>query len=82
MWDDNEFAPKNTISFVYRSYDKQGRMTAEIERQLHGDDTEYLPNILLTFQYFLHGLTFTYINEVIACSDNAEHSSADEADTF
>lgn len=79
MWDDNAHT---SISLTYRSYDDDGNQTACVERALHGDDTEYLPNILREFMFFLHGMTFTYINEVVAHSDNSEHSSHDEADTF
>jgi len=79
MWDEEI---KNKITFTYRSYDKNGDQTAFIERSLNGDETDYLPNILLAFQYFLHGLTFTYVDEVVACSGGNEHSSLDEADTF
>ena len=79
MWDDKQ---QNSITFTYRSYDDEGNQTAYVERALHGEDGEYLPNLLREFLYFLHGMTFTYIEEVVAHSDNAEHSSSDDMDTF
>jgi hypothetical protein len=31
----------------------------------------------MEFMYFLHGMTFTYVNNVVAVSKNGEHSAYD-----
>jgi uncharacterized membrane protein YecN with MAPEG domain len=75
MFDDSV---KNYIEYKYVTYTDDGDVLTEVRRRIFGDDTEYLPNILREFTYFLHGLTFTYIDEVVAKSENCEHSSEDD----
>jgi hypothetical protein len=82
MWDKDDFVRPSSITFTYRSYDDKGTPTAFIERSLHGENTDYLPNILREFMYFLHGLTFTYVNEVVAQSDVTEHSSNEDVEAL
>lgn len=74
MWDldDHSF-----IEFRAVFKDTDGNTTSEVYRRLYDGDTEYLPNILREFHHFLYGLTFTYVDEVIAKSDKGCHSSDD-----
>lgn len=80
MWDDSN---KNYVEFRYCTYDEDGEPLVSISRRVVGDDTDFLPNVLREFSYFLHGMTFTYVNEVIAKSGKGEEiASSDDFDTF
>lgn len=64
MWTDD--TPDTTITFTYKSVDKNGNTTTYLERSLHDDNTETLPAILQEFVYFLNGMTYTYVDNVVA----------------
>jgi hypothetical protein len=63
---------KNSVTFTYRSYDSNGNLDAYVERSIHGENAESLATVLDTFRYFLHGMTFTYVENVAALDDNGE----------
>ena len=63
------------IEFKYISHDDKGNRNAVIKRMLLGEQTEYLPNVLQAFVYFLNGMTFTYIDTIVAVGKDGEHSS-------
>jgi hypothetical protein len=64
MWEENK--PRTILTFSYKSYNEGGELTSHIERSLHDDKNEFLPDVLQEFLYFLNGLTYTYI-DVISC---------------
>lgn len=80
MWDDEDFARSPSITFTYRNYDDKGNPTVTIERSIHGDDTDFLPNLMREFLYFLNGMTFTYVNEIVAKNSDGKEISSSEDD--
>lgn len=74
MWDDNNDI-ESSVTFTYRNYDSDGNQTGFIERTLYNNEAECLHDILETFQYFLLGMTFTYVDHVAAFSKDGEELS-------
>jgi hypothetical protein len=65
------------VTFSYTEYDEYGSSTY-ITRTIRGDDSQYLPNLLQMFHYFLKGMTFSYVDTVVAYGPNgSEHTSED-----
>ena len=77
MWDD-DYNPKMRIEFSYVDYDKDGNEVARVVRSLHGENAEYLPNILREFHYFLQGMSYTYVENVVANHTGGGESRSDE----
>ena len=75
MWEDDDYYQKPRITFIYEDFDEDGNTTTRIERRVTGHETEYLPNILREFHYFLMGLTFTYVDEIVAKKEHGDASS-------
>lgn len=79
MWDDNS----KFVEFRYVTHDEDGETLVNIIRRVNGDDADFLPNILREFSYFLAGMTFTYVDEVVAKNrDGEEVASSEDLDTF
>lgn len=75
---DNHTNDHAVITFSYKLYDDEGRAVSSVTRTIRNDDAEYLPSILSAFVYFLQGMTFTYVENVVAVSDKGtEYSSED-----
>ena len=73
---DNESENRTVIKFSYETYDDEGRTLASVTRTIRDEDAEYLPSILEAFMYFLQGMTFTYVENVVAVGqDGNEHSA-------
>jgi len=77
MWDDEDYNHKPRVTFIFEDFDDEGNPTSRIERRLIGNDTEYLPNLLREFHYFLMGMTYTYVDEIIAKKDFGDVSSTE-----
>ena len=77
MWDEDVFKRKSYVEFKYVGYDDKGNDLVEITRRVIGEDAECLSNILGEFKFFLHGMTFNYVDEVTAETKNTLHSSED-----
>jgi hypothetical protein len=76
MWNDD--SGNTTITFTYKSTDKNGNTTTYLERSLHDEDTDTLTPILQEFVYFLNGMTYNYVGSVIATkTDGVEVASSD-----
>ncbi|CAB4124483.1 hypothetical protein UFOVP63_5 [uncultured Caudovirales phage] len=73
---DYEGKPTTRVTFIYTERDKNGRETINVSRTVHGEDTEYLPNLLEAFTYFLHGMTFTYVDGVAVLKDGEINKSS------
>lgn len=66
------------ITFTYKQYDDEGRSIASVTRTIRNDDVDFLPNILNAFMLFLNGMTFNYVEDVVAVSSSGkEHSAQD-----
>lgn len=66
------------ITFTYKQYDDEGRTIASVTRTIRNDDVDFLPNILNAFMLFLNGMTFNYVEDVVAVSSSGkEHSAQD-----
>lgn len=74
--DDDRISP-NEITFSYWEYDKHGTKV-QVIRTLRGPETETLPNILREFSYFLNGLTFTYVDKIVAVKDDGRETSSED----
>jgi hypothetical protein len=74
MFEDNEYdySPKSYVEFRYVSRNERGEEDAKIIRKLHGEDCEYLPKLLEAFHYFLMGMTFTYVDGVVAVNQKGD----------
>lgn len=70
--------PRTEVNFSYTQRDENGNVVATVERTVTDDNAEYLPTILEAFMYFLQGMTFTYIDNVIATSETGTEHSAVE----
>lgn len=77
MWTDN--TPKTSITFTYKTIDENGNTTTYIERSLYDDNAEGLCKILEEFTYFLNGLTYTYVDSVVAQTTGGNEISSLEA---
>jgi hypothetical protein len=75
MWDE-ENQLESVVTFTYRSFDKDGNQTAEVERSLYNEEAENLSRLLETFNYFLLGMTFTYVDAVAAFDRDGEEVSS------
>lgn len=66
------------ITFTYKQYDDEGRTIASVTRTIRNDDVDFLPNILNAFMLFLNGMTFNYVEDVVAVTNTGnEHSAQD-----
>lgn len=77
-FEDDDNPLRTRIRFVYEQYDDTGLPIAELTRTIRNDDAEFLPSILEAFMYFLQGMTFTYVNDVVALHESGSESSAME----
>lgn len=75
---EDENTVRTVISFNYKQYDDEGRTISSVTRTIHNDDAEYLPSILEAFMYFLQGMTFTYVDNVVAVHESGKETSAVE----
>lgn len=80
MFDEDEYQNDSVIELRYVSYDKNGNREADIVRRLHGEQTEYLPNVLNAFHLFLLGMTYTYVDQVVAVKSGGSEASSIEAE--
>lgn len=80
MFDLDEYNDKDRvlIRFDYVLRDDEGRTISTVQRAIRGEEAEYLPEILNAFRLFLQGMTFTYIDNVIATSEAGIEHSADD----
>lgn len=62
---DNEATFTRRITMSYEEYDEKGNQVANVKRSLIDDHTELLDAIIAEFLYFLHGLTFNYVDSVV-----------------
>lgn len=76
-FENNDF-DRTVIRFSYNTYDDNGDIVARVERTIRNDDAEYLPSILEAFMYFLQGMTFTYVDNVVAVHESGKETSAVE----
>lgn len=77
MWTDD--TPNTTVTFTYKQTDDNGNTTSYVERSLHNENAEGLAKILEEFTYFLHGMTYSYVESVIAQTTNGNEISSLEA---
>jgi len=77
-YNEYENGKKNYVEFKCVQFNADGERTATIQRFVRGEDTEYLPNLLTEFAYFLQGMTFSYINGVVAVDRKGEDISCSE----
>jgi hypothetical protein len=77
---DFSYNSKSYVELRYVGYDEEGNRFADITRRIDGDKTEYLPNLLEAFVYFLHGMTFTYVDTIVAQKNSGNISSSEEAE--
>lgn len=77
-FDDDEM-DRVVIRFTYNQYDDEGNTVARVERIIRNDEAEYLPSILSAFRYFLQGMTYTYIDNVVAVSEKGKEFSSEDS---
>lgn len=80
-WDFDDFedySNKNYVEFKSVQFNEKGERIATIQRFVRGDETEYLPNLLREFHYFLQGLTFSYVTGVAAYKAGGEDVASSE----
>ncbi len=75
--DNYETHERTVIRFMYDHYDDEGKRIARVERVIRNDDAEFLPSILEAFQYFLQGMTFTYVENVVVTTEDGNEISSD-----
>lgn len=78
MFDFDEDNDRTMITFTYHQYDTEGRIISKVERVIRNEDAEYLPSILEAFMFFLQGMTFTYVDNVVAVHESGNETSAVE----
>jgi hypothetical protein len=76
--DYNEYTNKDYVEFKCVQFDSKGERITTIQRFVRGEDTEYLPNLLTAFAYFLQGMTFSYVSGVVAVDKNGEDTASSE----
>lgn len=76
--DDINDGYRTVIRFTYDQYDDEGNPIARVERVLRDDQAEFLPSILNCFLLFLQGMTYTYVDDVVAFSDKGTEYSAED----
>lgn len=76
--DYNEYTNKDYVEFKCVQFNDKGERTTTIQRFVRGEDTEYLPNLLTAFAYFLQGMTFSYVTGISALDKNGEDISCSE----
>lgn len=69
---DSNYEKKNNVVLIYNAYDAKGNRTVRIERKVWGDDCEMLPTVLTEMTYFLNGMTFTYVDGLVAMNDGED----------
>jgi acetylornithine deacetylase/succinyl-diaminopimelate desuccinylase-like protein len=80
MMYDEDYRPRSYVEFTYVGYDPvTGSRSAEITRRVEGESAEYLPPLLEAFMYFLQGMTFTYVDNVVAVKSSGGEVAATEA---
>jgi|LakMenEpi03Aug12_release.lakeMendotaPanAssembly.Ray.scaffolds.fasta_scaffold4605891_1 hypothetical protein len=75
---DNDDMSRTVVRFSYENFDDEGNVVASVTRTIRDEDAEYLPSILEAFMYFLQGMTFTYVDNVVATHESGAESSAVE----
>lgn len=75
---DNDDMDRAVISFNFRQYDDEGRTVSTLTRTIRNDDAENLSSILEAFLFFLQGMTFTYVENVVAVHESGNETSAME----
>lgn len=60
------------ITMSYEEYDDKGNITAQVKRCLIDDDTELLDYVVGEMLYFLHGMTFTYVTQLVPKGANGD----------
>lgn len=73
-----EFGKKDYVKFESVQYNAKGEKVAHVQRYVRGDDTEYLPNLLREFHYFLQGLTYSYVTGISAYKADGEDVASSE----
>jgi hypothetical protein len=70
---------KSKVTFTHAQYDENGNQTVHIERSLFDDEAEFLPTILNEFRYFLQGMTFSYVENIVAVDDEGGEVGSTES---
>lgn len=77
-FEDDDSIERTVITFTFHQYDDEGRSISKVTRTIRNEDAEYLPSILEAFLFFLQGMTFTYVDNVVAVHESGSESSAVE----
>jgi hypothetical protein len=76
--DDDVDGNRTVIRFSYEQFDDKGNQTSYLTRTIRNDDAEYLPSILEAFMFFLQGMTFTYVDDIVVVHESGKETSANE----
>lgn len=76
--DEYENGKKDYIKFECVQFNSKGEKTTHILRFVRGEETEYLPNILREFHYFLQGMTYSYVTGIAAYKAGGEDVASSE----